>query len=263
MSAANMLGCRFFCALFGAFTGQTPNSISPSLKPSSSWGSFDLQVFVVSSGFDVPSPMAAWAAENNPDDFVDDGLCLNLVGKNDTIFVFFGSLDSCLVWLAGMKSSTSGLARSYQSQERRFQVNWQSFFLQASLLQVICAATAFLRLSTSVVLFGMFSMSAGATNVLCEVDQGSRKPGRIGSRVEAFHGGKLCWCLHTWWVPRIRDGLQGVRCRYRHSSCVEVRHLNSLPLLRVFCRFLLCVLSWLFPWDPGLSACSGTSDRRG
>ena len=53
-----------------AVTGQTSNSISPSLMPSSSLGSFDSQVFVVSSEFDVPSPMAAWAAETNPDDFV-------------------------------------------------------------------------------------------------------------------------------------------------------------------------------------------------
>ena len=59
MSAANMLGSRFFCALFGAVTGQTPNSVSPSLMPSSSLGSFVPQVFVVSSEFDVPSPMGA------------------------------------------------------------------------------------------------------------------------------------------------------------------------------------------------------------
>ena len=113
-----MLDSRFFCALFGAVTGQTPNSVSPSLMPSSSLGSFVPQVFVVSSEFDVPSPMAAWAAENNFDDSVDNGLCLNLVGKNDTIFVFSGSL----------------VPEAIKSQERRFQVNWQSFFLHASSL---------------------------------------------------------------------------------------------------------------------------------
>ena len=111
MSAANVFGSCVFCALFGAVTGQMPNSVSPSLMPSSSLGSFG-QVSVVSSLFDVPSLVAPCAAENNPDDSVDNGWCLNLVGKNDTIFVSSGSLDSCLVWFAGVKSSISGLARS-------------------------------------------------------------------------------------------------------------------------------------------------------
>ena len=104
VSAANMLGSRVFCALFGAVTGQLPNSISPSLMPSSSLGSF-VQVFVVTS-MSVPSLVAACAAENNPDDSVGHGLCLHLVGKNDTVFDSSGSLDSCLVWCAGVKSSS-------------------------------------------------------------------------------------------------------------------------------------------------------------
>ena len=246
-------------------TGQTPNSVSPSLMPSSLLGSFVPQVFVVSSEFDVFSPMAAWVAENNPDDFLDDGLCLNLVGKNDTILVFSGSLDSCLVWFAGMK--VLHLRSSYK--------------LPPSGVLCICS-----RDSLSVQddgygsYMGTFSapdaqhiggfvghvqhVSRSDKCVGCEVYQGSSKPYRIGSRVEAFHEGKLCRCLHTWSVPRIRDALQGVHCRYRHSSsCVEARHLSGLPPLWVFCRFLLCVLSWLFPWDPGLSACSGTSIAEG
>ena len=149
-------------------------------------GCFDPQVFVVSSEFGILSLMAARAAENNPDDFVDDGLCLNLVGKNDTIFVFSGSLDSCLVWFAGLKSSISGLARSYQKSGKAVSGKLAKFLLVRFLPQVICAsaaaipylfkmmgtaatwvASAFLRLSTLVGLFGMFSMSAGAINVLC------------------------------------------------------------------------------------------------
>ena len=234
-----MLGSRFFCALFGAVTGQTPNTVSPSLMPSSSLGSFVPQVFVVSSEFDVPSPMAAWAAENNLDDSVGNGLCLNLVGKNDTIFVFSGSLDSWLVWFAEMTSSMFKMMSTAAT--------W--------------VASAFLRLSTLVGLIDMFSMSAGALNVLC-AKLIRAATSQTGSRVEALLEGKLCQFLHNRWVPRIGDALLGDHCRYRHSSsCVEARHLISLPLLWVFCRFLLCVLSWLFPWDPGLSACSGTSDR--
>ena len=103
-------------------------------------------------------------------------------------------------------------------------------------------------------------VSRSVTCVGCEVG----KPVRIGSRVEAFLEGKLCRCLHNRWVPRTRDTLLGDHCRYRHSSsCVEARHLISLPLLCVFCRFLRCVLSWLFSWDPGLPACSWTSVRGG
>ena len=73
-----MLHPRAFCALFGAVTGHLPNSISPSLMPSYSLGSFD-QVFVVFVNV-CSLLMAACVAENNPDDSVDNGLCLNLVG---------------------------------------------------------------------------------------------------------------------------------------------------------------------------------------
>ena len=181
MSAANMLGSRFFCALFCAVTGQMPNSVSPSLMPSSSLGSFD-QVYVVCSMF-----LRLWlrgAAENNPDDSMDHGLCLHLVGKNDTIFVSSGSLDSCLVWCAGVKSSISGLARSSQKSGKAVPGQLAKF-LPCFLPQVIgtsaaafpylfkmmntaatWVASAFLKLSTLVGLFDMFSMSAGALLVL-------------------------------------------------------------------------------------------------
>ena len=75
------------------------SSISASLMPSSSLGSFD-QVFVVSS-MCVPSLMVACAAENNPDDSVDHGLCLYLVGKNGhnlRFFSFPGFLHGVVCW---------------------------------------------------------------------------------------------------------------------------------------------------------------------
>ena len=182
MSAANMLGSRVFCALFGAVTGQMPNSVSPSLMPSSTLDSFD-QVFVVSS-MSVPPLMAACAAENNPDDYVDHGLFLYPVGKNDTFFVSSGSLDSCLEWCAGVKSSISGLARSSHKSGKAVPGQLAKF-LPCFLPQVIgisaaafpylfkmmnsaatWAASAFLRLSTLVGLLDMVSMSAGALLVL-------------------------------------------------------------------------------------------------
>ena len=245
MSAANMLGSRVFCALFGAVTGQMPNSVSPSLMPSSSLGSFD-QVFVVSSMFDVPSLLAAWAAENNPDDAVDNGLCLNLVGKNDTIFVFSGSLDSCLV--CGSRSIGKVSSMLPPSGNRYFcsrvslsvQDDEYGSYMGSVSVPEAQHFSGFVRFVQQV--------SRSVTCVGCEVGQGSRKPDRIGSRVEAFLDWKLCWYLHKRWVPRIRDALLGDHCRYRHSrSCVEARHLISLPPLWVFCRFLRCVLSWLFP----------------
>ena len=182
MSAANMLGSRVFCALFGAVTGQMPNSVSPSLMPSSTLDSFD-QVFVVSS-MSVPPLMAACAAENNLDDYVDHGLFLYLVGKNDTFFVSSGSLDSCLEWCAAVKSSISGLARSSHKSGKAVPGQLAKFLL-CFLPQVIgifaaafpylfkmmdsaatWAASAFLRLSTLVGLLDMVSMSAGALLVL-------------------------------------------------------------------------------------------------
>ena len=139
-------------------------------------------MFVVSS-MSVPSLKAACAAENNPDDSMDHGLCLHLVGKNGTIFVSSGSLDSCLVWCAGVKSSVSGLARSSQKSGKAVPGQLAKF-LPCFLPQVIgisaafpylfkmmnsaaiWAATAFLRLSTLVGLLDMVSMSAGALLVL-------------------------------------------------------------------------------------------------
>ena len=77
---------------------------------------------------------------NNLDDSVDNGLCLNLVGKNDTIFVFSGFLDSCLVWFAGMKSSISGLARSFQKSGKAVPGKLAKFLLTCFLPHVICAS---------------------------------------------------------------------------------------------------------------------------
>ena len=234
------------------------------------------------SEFDVLSPMDAWAAENNPDDFVDDGLCLNLVGKNDTIFLFSGSLDSCLVWFAGMKSSISGLARSCQKSGKAVPGKLAKFLLTCFLPQVICAsaaaipylfkmirtaatwvASAFPRLSTLVGMFGIFSMSAGTINMLgAKLIRVAASQTSSAAAWNRFLKGNSAGVFTVGGSLALRDALLGVHCRYRHSSSrVEARHLISLPPLWLFCRFLLCVLSWLFPWDPGLSACSGTSDR--